>query len=99
MQLIEVRVNSGDAKVLIEFIGEGGEQVTVASPNRGLDRDSAVRRAKQMMLEIANGGVSQIGFDVRKAEGVEIDRTEGLEETAKTIGMMPETESSTKQRR
>jgi len=55
MQLIDTRVSSvAGGKLTVEFVGEGGElvAVTMATEDRSLDGDNAVRRAKEILVQL-----------------------------------------------
>lgn len=62
MQLIDTRVgNAIDGTVTVEFKGEGGELVSVrmASVEGNIDEDSAIRRAKEIMVQLTAFGGDQ----------------------------------------
>jgi len=59
MQLLETHVGSVvDGKLTVEFVGEGGELVSVrmVTDDRSLGADSAVRRAKEVLVQLTAFG-------------------------------------------
>ncbi|OWW00128.1 hypothetical protein ATY81_25385 [Rhizobium sp. R72] len=59
MQLIETHVGTvTDGKLSVEFVGEGGELVSVRmiADDEGLDHDNAVRRAKEILVQLTAFG-------------------------------------------
>ncbi|MDQ0562464.1 hypothetical protein QO004_004269 [Rhizobium mesoamericanum] len=59
MQLIETHVGAvSDGKLLVEFVGEGGELVSVRmiADDDSLDDSHAVRRAKEMLVQLTAFG-------------------------------------------
>ncbi|WP_025662114.1 hypothetical protein [Rhizobium sp. IBUN] len=66
MQLLETHVGSVvDGKLTVEFVGEGGELVSVrmATDDRSLGGDSAVRRAKEVLVQLTAFGTDATTFE------------------------------------
>ncbi len=53
MQHTDTRINrSGDGMTTVEFLGEGGELVSVKMASDNLERDAAVNRARAVMVQL-----------------------------------------------
>jgi hypothetical protein len=91
MQIIGTNVvGQSDGKTTVEFKGEGGELISVVLASDGLEDAAAVRRAKEMMVQVAtfnvaNDAVEDAGSSV---EGLAEVRVEGLEETSPTTASL-----------
>jgi len=87
MQLLETHVGSVvDGKLTVEFVGEGGELVSVrmVTDDRSLGGDSAVRRAKEVLVQLTAFGTDgnattfdPIGADASRASPSDLERDEG----------------------
>ncbi len=53
MQLIETNVHSGEGTTTVEFVGEGGEKVSVRMVADDLADSAAITRAKEIMVQLA----------------------------------------------
>lgn len=52
MQLIETNVHSGQGTTTVEFVGEGGEKVSVCVVALDVPEDAAIMRAKEIMVQL-----------------------------------------------
>ena len=52
MQLIETNVHSGEGTTTVEFVGEGGEKVSVCMVAHDVPEGAAVTRAKEIMVQL-----------------------------------------------
>ncbi|MGR9424016.1 hypothetical protein [Rhizobium leguminosarum] len=91
MQIIDtsVTVNS-NGRLTVEFKGEGGEgiAVTVASSTGDLNGDAAVRRAKEMMVQVATFGIPNEAFVEAQeaADETVVEIEDRAEETSPATG-------------
>jgi hypothetical protein len=84
MQHTDTRVDhSGDRMVTVEFLGEGGEVVSVKMASGSLEADAAVDRAREIMVQLtAFGEDRDMDDDQWKRSDEELEeRIEGLAET------------------
>lgn len=85
MQLLDTHVgNLNDGTVTVEFQGEGGELVSVRMATDGsLDGDSAVLRAKELMVQLTSfedGGQEEVEYRPDLSDRFRA-ADEGLEDT------------------
>ncbi len=52
MQLIETNVHGSDDTTTVEFVGEGGEKVSVCMAAHNMAQDAAITRAKEIMVQL-----------------------------------------------
>jgi hypothetical protein len=84
MQLTNTEVgHSGDGMVTVDFLGEGGEVVSVKMASDNLEGDAAVNRARAMMVQLtAFAEDRDMDDDQWKRSDEELEeRIEGLAET------------------
>ncbi|QKK20529.1 hypothetical protein [Rhizobium indicum] len=91
MQIIGTSVtNISNGKVTVEFTGEGGEgiSVTVVSSTGDLDGDAAVRRANELMVQVATFGIPNEAFveAQQAADESVVETDDGAEETSPATG-------------
>lgn len=69
MQLIETNVHGSDDTTTVEFVGEGGEKVSVCMAAHNMAQDAAITLAKEIMVQLTAfdpgpeqpGGFSSLG--------------------------------------
>lgn len=86
MQLIETNVHSGEGTTTVEFVGEGGEKVSVCMAAHDVPEDAAVTRAKEIMVQLT-------AFDTDPAQQGDIEDETINEEAAENTGFMSEPRS------
>jgi len=86
MQLIETNVHSGDGTTTVEFVGEGGEKVSVRMAAQGVPENAAITRAKEIMVQLT-------AFDTDPAQQGNIDDETRNEEAVETTGFTSEARS------
>lgn len=86
MQLIETNVHSGEATTTVEFVGEGGEKVSVCMVVHDVPEDTAITRAKEIMVQLT-------AFDSDPPEQGDIEDETINEEAADNTGFMSEPRS------
>jgi hypothetical protein len=83
MQLIETTVHSGDGTTTVEFVGEGGEKVSVCMVVHDVPEDAAITRAQEIMVQLT-------AFDTDPAQRVGLDEETINEEAVDNTGFMSE---------
>ena len=86
MQLIETNVHSGEGTTTVEFVGEGGEKVSVCMVAHDVPEDAAVMRAKEIMVQLT-------AFDSDPQQQGDIEDETVNEEAAENAGSMSEPRS------
>ncbi len=86
MQLIETNVHSGEGATTVEFVGEGGEKVSVCMAAHDVQEDAAITRAKEIMVQLT-------AFDIDSAQQGDIDDGTINEEAVENTGFTSETRS------
>lgn len=86
MQLIETNVHSGEGTTTVEFVGEGGEKVSVCMVAHDVPEDAAVTRAKEIMVQLT-------AFDIDSAQQGRIADGTLNEEAAENSGFTSKTRS------
>jgi len=86
MQLIETNVHSGEGTTTVEFVGEGGEKVSVCMAAHEMPEDAAITRAKEIMVQLT-------AFDTDPAQQGYIDDLTMNEEAVENTGFMSEPRS------
>jgi hypothetical protein len=86
MQLIETNVYDGDGTTTVEFVGEGGEKVSVCMAAHDVPEDSAIMRAKEIMVQLT-------AFDIDPAQQGDIRDDAVDEEAVENTGLMSEPRS------
>lgn len=86
MQLIETNVHSGEGTTTVEFVGEGGEKVSVCMAAHGMPEDAAITRAKEIMVQLT-------AFDSDPAQQGDIGDEAMNKEAAENTGFTPVTPS------
>jgi len=86
MQLIETNVHSGEGTTTVEFVGEGGEKVSVCMAAHDVPEGAAVTRAKEIMVQLT-------AFDSDPPKQGGIDDETVNEEAAENTGFMSELRS------
>jgi hypothetical protein len=86
MQLIETNVHSGEGTTTVEFVGEGGEKVSVCMAAYDVQADAAITLAKEIMVQLT-------AFDSDPAHQGDIDDETINEEAAEDTGFTSETRS------
>ena len=83
MQLIETNVHGGNATTTVEFVGEGGEKVSVCMVAHGVPEDAAITRAKEIMVQLT-------AFDSDPPQQGDIDDETVHEEAVENASFMSE---------
>ncbi|WP_313196092.1 hypothetical protein [Shinella zoogloeoides] len=86
MQLIDTCVHDEEGSTTVEFTGEGGERVSVRMAATDLAEESAILRAKEIMVQL-----TVFDYDAPEQDVVE-DETVN-EEAAENSGFMAEPRS------
>ena len=86
MQLIETNVHSGEGTTTVEFVGEGGEKVSVCMVAHDVPEGAAVTRAKEIMVQLT-------AFDSDPQQQGDIEDETVNEEAAENAGSMSEPRS------
>jgi len=86
MQLIETNVHSAEGTTTVEFVGEGGEKVSVCMVVDDLADSAAITRAKEIMVQLT-------AFDTDPAQQGDIDDETINEEAVETNGFTSEARS------
>ncbi len=86
MQLIETNVHSGEGTTTVEFVGEGGEKVSVCMAAQNVPEDAAITRAKEIMVQLT-------AFDTDPQQQGDIQDETVNEEAAENAGFMAEPRS------
>lgn len=86
MQLIETNVHSGEGTTTVEFVGEGGEKVSVCMVAHDVPEDSAITRAKEMMVQLT-------AFDTAPAQQGDTDGETMNEEAVESTGFTSDARS------
>ncbi|WP_432349872.1 hypothetical protein WMC41_30470 (plasmid) [Shinella yambaruensis] len=86
MQLIETNVHSREGTTTVEFVGEGGEKVSVCMVADDLADSAAITRAKEIMVQLT-------AFDIDPVQQGNIDDETMNEEAVETNGFTSEARS------
>lgn len=86
MQLIETNVHSGEDTTTVEFVGEGGEKVSVCMASHDMPEDAAITRAKEVMVQLT-------AFDSDPPQQGDIDDATVNEEVAENASFTSEARS------
>lgn len=86
MQLIETNVHSSEGMTTVEFVGQGGEKVSVCMAAYGMPDDGAITRAREIMVQLT-------AFGTGRAQQGDIDDETINEEAVETIGFMSDARS------
>lgn len=79
MQLIETNVHSGEGTTTVEFVGEGGEKVSVCMAEHNVQEDAAITRAKEIMVQLT-------AFDIDPVQQADIEDETANEEAVEKTG-------------
>jgi hypothetical protein len=79
MQLIETNVHSGEGTTTVEFVGEGGEKVSVCMVAHDVLEDAAITRATEIMVQLT-------AFDFDPPQRGDIEGETVNEEAVETTG-------------
>ncbi len=81
MQLIETNVHSGEGTTTVEFVGEGGEKVSVCMAAHEMPEDAAIMHAKEIMVQLT-------AFDTDPAQQGDIEDETINGEAAENTGLL-----------
>ena len=86
MQLIETNVHSGEDTTTVEFVGEGGEKVSVCMVAGDIPEVAAITRAKEIMVQLT-------AFDAEPAQQGDVGDDTENEEAVENTGSRSEARS------
>ena len=90
MELIDIRVSDlTDGMITVEFQGEGGEAASVPmAADTGLEREAAILRARQVLVQLTAFGGYEDDNPPVKADA-QTDKTGSVQNVSNTLPLRP----------